>query len=83
MQRVRKSDVRITQVQEFNYLASMGTDFYVNSILIYGSECWKISSQIEKRHEVVNMWMYRRMILWTEHAPIEDVLKIAQTERRL
>lgn len=32
---------------------------YVISILLYGSECWTIFSQIKNRLEVTEMWFYR------------------------
>ena len=32
------------------------------STLIYASECWTISSEIERKLEAVEMWCYRRML---------------------
>ena len=37
-------------------------DCYVNSILLYGSECWTVSTQMEKRLEATEMLFYRRML---------------------
>ena len=59
-------------------------DCYVNSILLYGSECWTISTTIKKL-EATEMLFYRRImrISWTDHLTNEEVLRKAKTERSL
>ncbi|XP_069993113.1 uncharacterized protein [Penaeus vannamei] len=51
-------------------------DCYVNSVLLYGSECWTISAQMEKRLEATEMRFFRRMlqISWTDHVTIQEIL---------
>jgi len=58
---------------------------FVLPILLYGCECWTLTSQLKKKLEAMEMWLYRRMlkISWTEHVTNEEVLKRAQTERNL
>ena len=58
---------------------------YVYSILLYGSECWTISTQIENRLKAAEMWFYRRMlkISWTSHQSNEEVLRRMATDRAL
>lgn len=36
--------------------------FYVISIVLYGSECWEITSQMKKRLIAKEMRLYRRML---------------------
>ncbi|GFO14566.1 RNA-directed DNA polymerase from mobile element jockey [Plakobranchus ocellatus] len=45
---------------------------YVWSVLLYGSECWTINKETEKKLEAVEMWFIRRMmrIAWTEKSPM-------------
>ena len=45
--------------------------------LMYGSECWTISSEMEKKLEAMEMWCYRRMLRlsWTKKVTNEEVLK--------
>ncbi|XP_069972232.1 uncharacterized protein [Penaeus vannamei] len=52
-------------------------DCYVNSVLLYGSECWTISAQMEKRLEATEMWFFRRMlrISWTDHVTNQEILQ--------
>ena len=47
------------------------------STLMYGSECWTISSEMEKKLEAMEMWCYRRMLRlsWTRKVTNEEVLK--------
>ena len=61
---------------------SLGTtckvlECYVMSTLMYGSECWTISSEMEKKLEAMEMWCYRRMLKlsWTKKVTNEEVLK--------
>ena len=35
---------------------------YVKPILMYGSECWTISPQMEQRLQAAEMWLYRKML---------------------
>jgi len=69
---------------------SMGTKIrtlkaYVWSVLLYGCECWTISSSIKKRLEATEMWFIRRMlrISWKEKRTNEEVLAIAGIKRTL
>lgn len=52
-------------------------DCYVNSVLLYGSECWTISAQMAKRLEATEMWFFRRMlrISWTDHVTNQEILQ--------
>ena len=70
-----------------NSKLSIGTrkrvlDCNVKSILLYGSECWTLSSEMEQRLEATEMWFYRQMlkISWTERATNEEVLRRMQTD---
>lgn len=55
------------------------------STLMYGSECWTISSEMEKKLEAMKMWCYRRVLrlLWTKKVTNEEVLKRLRKGRRL
>ena len=54
---------------------------YVLPILLYGSECWTISSQMTKKLEAVELWFYRRIlkVSWTSHQINEEILKRMNT----
>ena len=58
---------------------------YVYSILLYGSECWTLSSDMTKRLEAVEMWFYRRIlrISYTRHITNEEVLNRIGMTRKL
>ncbi len=58
---------------------------YVTSILLYGSECWTISSQMRDRLQATEMWFYRHMmrIAWTEHKRNEEVLRIVDAQSNI
>ncbi|GFR58961.1 retrovirus-related Pol polyprotein LINE-1 [Elysia marginata] len=60
---------------------------YVWSVLMYGSECWTISKEMEKRLLAVEMWFLRRIfrISWTEKKTNEEIvqLRLANTDRSL
>ncbi|GFS22483.1 retrovirus-related Pol polyprotein [Elysia marginata] len=58
---------------------------YVWSVLIYGSECWTISKEMEKCLLAVEMWFLRRnfRISWTEKKTNEEVLRLTDTDRSL
>src|SRR5688572_32856359 len=60
-------------------------DCYVISTLIYGSECWTISAQLEARLNAAEMWFYRRMfrISYKEHISNIEVLHRANTGKRI
>ena len=49
---------------------------YVLPNLLYGSECWTISSQMTKKLEAVEVWFYRRIlkVSWTSHQTNEEIL---------
>ncbi len=57
----------------------------MKSIILYGSECWTLSSEMEQRLEATEVWFYRRMlkIPWTERVTNEEVLRRMQTDRTL
>ena len=52
---------------------------------MYGSECWTISSEMEKKVEAMEMWCYRRTLRlsWTKKVTNEEVLKRIGKERTL
>ena len=58
---------------------------YVFSILTYGSECWTISKEIERRIAAAEMWFFRRIlkVSWTERVSNDEVLRRAGVERSL
>ena len=58
---------------------------YVWSILLYGSECWTISRELETRLKATEMWFLRRIlrISWTEMKSNAQVLEMAGTQRAL
>ena len=58
---------------------------YVYPVLMYGSEAWSITSDIQRRLESCEMWFLRRMmrIQWTDKVSNEDVLSRAQVKRKL
>ena len=58
---------------------------YVIPILTYGSECWTISPNMERKLEATEMWFHRRMlhISWKDHVTNDDVLRRGRTERKL
>ncbi|GFO00735.1 craniofacial development protein 2 [Plakobranchus ocellatus] len=57
---------------------------YVWSVLLYGSECWTINNEIERKLEAVEMRFIRRTmrISWTENKSNELVLKEANRPNR-
>ena len=58
---------------------------YVWSVLLYGCECWNISTVLRKKLEATEMWFLRRMlrISWEEKRTNESVLEEAGVERSL
>jgi len=58
---------------------------YVWSILLYGSECWTISKEMEKRLEATEMWFLRRMLSvpWTARESNESILTRMKWKRCL
>ena len=58
---------------------------YVWSIPLYGSECWIINKEMEKRLEATEMWSLRRMlnVSWTDRESNESMLKRVKWERCL
>ena len=58
---------------------------YVMSTLMYGRECWTITSEMEKKLEAMEMWCYRRMLRlsWTKKVTNEEVLKRIREGRTL
>ena len=57
---------------------------YVIPILTYGSECWTISPNMERKLEATEMWFHRRMlhISWKDHVTNDEVLRRGRTERK-
>ena len=55
------------------------------SVLTYGSECWTVSKNMEKRIEATDMWFLRRMlrIQLVKKISNEKVLEKARTKREL
>ena len=53
-------------------------------VLLYGSECWTISLQMESKLQATD-WFYRRKmkIPWVDHETNEVVLRRAGTERKI
>ena len=58
---------------------------YIRPILLYGSECWTISTKMRERLEAAEMWFYRRIlrISYTQHVTNERVLERMSAEREL
>ena len=58
---------------------------YIYPVLLYGSECWTISSNMQKKLEATEMWFYRRIlkVSYTEHMTNETVLDKMKTQRQL
>ena len=58
---------------------------YVWSTLLYGSEAWTLSSKMLNKLEATEMWFLRRMqmISYTEHVTNVEVLRRANTKRKL
>src|SRR5437899_12608370 len=58
---------------------------YVNSILLYASECWTISAAMDKKVEAAEMWFYRRIlrISYKKHITNEEVVNRMATKRKL
>ena len=58
---------------------------YVWSVLLYGCECWTLTTELERRLEAVEMWFIRRImkISWTAKMSNEEVLKITGYSRSL
>ncbi|GFR58007.1 RNA-directed DNA polymerase from mobile element jockey [Elysia marginata] len=58
---------------------------YVWSVLMYSSECWTISTEMEKHLLAVKMWFLRRIfrISWTQKKTNEEVLRLTDTDRSL
>ena len=58
---------------------------YVWSILLYGSECWTLTKDTERKLEAVEMWYLRRImkISWTEKRSNEEVMEMAGYKRSL
>ena len=54
-------------------------------ILTYGSECWTISPNMERKLEAREMWFHRRMlhISRKDHVTNDEVLRRGRTERKL
>ena len=52
---------------------------------MYGSEAWTLSSKMLNKLEATEMWFLRRMqrISYTEHVTNVDLLRRANTKRRL
>ena len=55
------------------------------SVLLYGSEAWRLNKRMEERLEAFEMWCWRRLlkISWTERISNEEVLRRMNVEREL
>ena len=58
---------------------------YVELVLLYGSECWTISAQMESKFQATEIWFYRRMmkISWLDYVTNEEVSRRTGTERKI
>ena len=58
---------------------------YVWSVLLYGCECWTVTTGIQKKLEAAEMWFLRRIlrISWKEKRSNQEVLEMANAERTL
>ncbi|GFO13084.1 RNA-directed DNA polymerase from mobile element jockey [Plakobranchus ocellatus] len=58
---------------------------YIEPVLMYGCEAWRISKQIQNKLEATEMWFLRRMlrIPWTAKKTNERVLNEANKRRSL
>lgn len=58
---------------------------YAISIHQYYSECRRICPQMERRHQELDMWFYRRMakITWAENVSNDEVLKKMEKKDRI
>ena len=58
---------------------------YIRPILLYGSECWTISTKMRERLDAAEMWFYRRIlrISYKQHVTNERVLERMSAEREL
>ena len=58
---------------------------YVWSVLLYGFECWTITTSLKKKLEATEMWFLRRIlkISWTEKKSNQKVLEMANKERSM
>ena len=58
---------------------------YVWSVLLYGSECWTINKEMEKRLEATEMWFLRRMlgVPWIARESNESVMRRMKWKRCL
>ena len=58
---------------------------YVIPVLTYGCEAWTLTSEMTRRLEASEMWMYRRMmrISFSQHMSNEEVLRKVEADRNL
>ena len=58
---------------------------YVWSTLLYGSETWTVSREMERRLDAVEMWCWRRMlrVSWTARRTNVDILETIGSRREL
>ena len=58
---------------------------YIWSTMLYASESWTISREMQRRLEAAEMWFLRRMwrIPWTERITNAEVLERSSTRRSL
>ena len=56
---------------------------YIWSILLYGCECWTLTTDLETRLEAAEIWYIRRImrISWTEKKSNEEVMEMAGYKR--
>ena len=60
-------------------------DCYVIPILTYGCEAWTLNSEMTRRLEARELWMYRRMIRisFSQHMSNQEVLRKVEADRSL
>ena len=60
-------------------------DCYVMPIITYGCEAWAVSSEMTRRLEVSEMWMYGRTMLisFSQYISYEEVLRKVEADRSL
>ena len=58
---------------------------YVWSVLMYGCECWTLTSDLERKLEATEMWFIRRIlkISWNERKSNEEVMEMCGYKRAL
>ena len=58
---------------------------YIWSVLLYGCECWTLTTDLERRLEATEIWFIRRIlkISWKDKKSNEEVMNISGYKRSL